>query len=106
MDRRTTLKTGLLAGASTLLAQVPAIGAGPGAVTSALAVYSSNIAAKLKDGAVHIRATIDDMDAFGDVAIREAAFPYERVHAEGNLLKFEHLGTKYSVENVFPKRLA
>jgi len=98
MDRRTTLKTGLLAGASTFFA--PVLGSGLGAVTSALGSYSSNIATTMKNNEVHIRAIVRDANLLCDAAVREAAFPYEKVYAEGNILRFEHGGTKYTVENI------
>ena len=104
MDRRNLIKKGTLAGAAMVLPAADVLAERSSrSVIAALAGYSENVRSGVGADGIRLLASIDDLKAFADPAVRAKALPYGDIRAEGNLLSFRHGGTSYTLENVLPQ---
>lgn len=104
MNRRALLRNSAMIAAAGALPGLASAAPYHPSVVARLQVYSNNIVPRtMPDRSVHVLASIDNMEAFSNLAARIETLPYDRIMACGNTLSFTYHGTAYRIENVLPQ---
>ncbi len=87
---------GLICGVSTTAAAVTS------AETDVLAVvraYGTIFLQKRLNGESYVKVRINSHADFARVFVGRDGIPFDRIHADGNLLRFQHRGEAFVIEN-------